>query len=159
MEGHQGKQGGPKGPAADSANRTQDHLSIASLQRTTVLLPSMPDNLCALGVLQLSGPRANESHSLFSWPPTSFKDEWHEFAARGWVALALLTDSVSSSHTIPAGPCPLTRLVAAMSAGHASVDIDGAAADDVPSGHVYTHTYTYTHTPTPHTHTHPYGKA
>ena len=52
--------------------------------------------------------------------------------------MALFTDGVRSGNTIFASPCPLTRLIAAMCAGHIGVDIDGAATDRVPGSHIKT---------------------
>ena len=98
----------------------------------------MPDEPGALGVVQVGSPRANERHSFLSWPPASFENQWHQFAARGWVALALTPNSICSSNTIFASPCLLTRLIAAMCAGHIGIDIDGAATDCIPGGHIQT---------------------
>ena len=52
--------------------------------------------------------------------------------------MALTPNSVRSSDTILASSCLLTRPIAAMSARHISIDIDGAAADSVPGGHIQT---------------------
>ena len=48
----------------------------------------------------------------------------------------LPSHSVCRSHSIFTGAGPLTRLVAAVSAGHASVEKDFVTAASIPSSHV-----------------------
>ena len=91
-----------------------------------------------------SASSSSAAHVFLRRSTTSFEDEWHQFAARGWVALALLPNSISSSNTIVASSCPLTRLIAAMCAGHRSIDKDSAAADRIPTSNVQGHIHTST---------------
>ena len=69
-----------------SADGTQDHLRIASLQHIAVLLPRKTKHLSAFVALEPVPQGAHISHCLLGRPAASLEDEWHQFAARGWVA-------------------------------------------------------------------------
>ena len=69
-----------EGKETGSADSTQDHLRIASLQHIAVLLPRKTKHLSAFVALEPVPQGAHISHRLLGWPAAGLENKWHQFA-------------------------------------------------------------------------------
>jgi hypothetical protein len=80
-EGERGRRGKKDaGEERASAERTEDHLGIPSLQYTTILLPGMPNHLRAVFRRKKQTPGPHERSGFIRWSPPVLKSKRHELA-------------------------------------------------------------------------------
>ena len=123
-------------PRGLATHGTQDDFRIAGLQQDTKLLPRITDHLRALRTVASCAPSTHKGQGGVRRTTTSLERKRDELPTRRGIAGVLVVHRVGRCETIFVGPGPLTRRVAAVSAGHRSVHKDRPPMDSVPGGDV-----------------------